>query len=47
VNPTKASWLELLVEAEIVPADRLALLQCSQLIAILTTIAKKVKNRAK
>jgi four helix bundle protein len=42
-------WLELLVEGEIVAADRLAPLQdeCNQLIAILTTIAKKVKNRAK
>src|SRR5262249_16591763 len=42
-------WLELLVEGEIVPADRLAPLQdeCSQLIAILTTISKKVKSHAK
>jgi four helix bundle protein len=42
-------WMELLVEGEIVSADRLALLQdeCSQLTAILTTIAKKVKNRGK
>src|SRR5580704_11977102 len=37
-------WLEILVEAEIVQSDRLALLQdeCNQLIAILTTISKKV-----
>ncbi len=42
-------WLELLVEGEIVPADRLAPLQdeCNQLIAILTTISKKVKSRGK
>ena len=42
-------WLELLVEGEIVPADRLAPLQdeCNQLIAILTTISKKVRRRAK
>ena len=42
-------WLELLVEGEIVPADRLAPLQdeCNQLIAILTTISKKVKSRIK
>ena len=42
-------WLELLVEGEIVPADRLAPLQdeCNQLIAILTTISKKVRGRAK
>ena len=42
-------WLELLVDGEILPADRLAALQseCNQLIAILTTISKKVKNRAK
>jgi four helix bundle protein len=41
-------WLELLVEGEIFPADRLASLQdeCNQLIAILTTICKKVKDRA-
>ncbi len=41
-------WLELLVEAELVQADRLASLQdeCDQLIAILTTIAKKVKSHA-
>ncbi len=40
-------WLELLVEGEIIPADRLAPLQdeCNQLIAILTTISKKVKRR--
>jgi|SRR6516162_7674425 four helix bundle protein len=42
-------WLELLVDGEILPADRLAALQseCNQLIAILTTISKKVKYRAK
>jgi four helix bundle protein len=42
-------WLELLVEGEIVPADRLAPLQdeCNQLLAILTTISKKVKSRPK
>src|SRR5437660_1713505 len=36
-------WLELLVEGEIVPADRLAALQdeCDPLIAILTTISTK------
>ena len=41
-------WLELLVEGGIVPADRLAPLQdeCHQLLAILTTIAKKVKSHA-
>jgi four helix bundle protein len=38
-------WLELLVDADIVPAERLAPLQdeCRQLNAILTTITKKVK----
>ena len=42
-------WLELLVEGEIVPADRLAPLQdeCNQLIAVQTTISKKGKCRAK
>ena len=42
-------WLELLVEGEIVPADRLAPLQdeCNQLIAILTTVCKKVKSHAR
>jgi four helix bundle protein len=42
-------WLELLVEGEIVRAARLSALQdeCNQLIAILTTIAKKVKCHAK
>jgi hypothetical protein len=41
--------LELLVEGEIAPAERLAPLQgeCHQLTAILTTISKKVKCRAK
>src|ERR1051325_7101874 len=38
-----AYWLELLADAEIIPADRLTSLQdeCNQLIAILTTISKK------
>ena len=38
-------WLELLIDAELISADRLAPLldECSQLMAILTTIAKKVK----
>jgi four helix bundle protein len=42
-------WLELLVDAELVSPDRLALLrdECSQLTAILTTISKKVKSHAK
>jgi|SRR5579884_2800756 len=42
-------WLELLVDAEIVGCDRLAALldECNQPIAILTTIAKRVKSRAK
>ena len=42
-------WLELLVESEFIPADRLAPLQdeCNQLTAILTTISKKVKSRGK
>jgi four helix bundle protein len=40
-------WLELLIDAELVPADRLAPLldECNQLMAILTTIAKKVKSQ--
>jgi four helix bundle protein len=42
-------WLELLVEAELMPGARLAPLQdeCNQLTAILTTISKKVKTNAK
>jgi four helix bundle protein len=42
-------WLELLVEGEILAANRLAALQdeCNQLTAILTTISKKVKDRGK
>jgi four helix bundle protein len=38
-------WFELLVESEIIPSVQLAPLQdeCNQLIAILTTISKKVK----
>jgi four helix bundle protein len=41
-------WLELLVDAEIIPPDRLAALltECNELIAILTTICKKVKSQA-
>lgn len=41
-----AYWLELLVEAEIVPGSRLADLrdECDQLIAIFTTIAKRSKQ---
>jgi four helix bundle protein len=42
-------WLELLVESEIISAARLISLQdeCNQLIAILTTISKKVKTHTK
>src|SRR5688572_620098 len=42
-----AYWLELLAEAEIIAAERLAPLQdeCNQLIAIFTTISKKAKSR--
>jgi four helix bundle protein len=42
-------WLELLCEAEIISSDRLTALQdeCNQLIAILTTISKKVKASGK
>ena len=42
-------WLELLGEAEIISSDRLAALhdECNQLIAILTTISKKVKDKKK
>jgi four helix bundle protein len=42
-------WLELLVDAEVLACTRLALLQdeCNQLIAILTTISKKVKSRVR
>jgi four helix bundle protein len=42
-------WLELLGDAEIFPSDRLAAIQdeCNQLIAILTTISKKVKGNRK
>jgi hypothetical protein len=41
--------VELLMDAEIVSADRLASLleECNELIAILTTISKKVKSQAK
>lgn len=39
-------WLDLLVESNIIPANRLAPLQdeCNQLLAIFTTIAKKSKS---
>lgn len=42
-------WPELLVETEIVAVERLAALleECNQLIAIFTTIVKKVKSRAR
>jgi len=42
-------WLELLVDGEVIHANRLAALrdECHQLIAILTTISKKVKTRKK
>jgi four helix bundle protein len=42
-------WLELLVDAKLVAADRLSPLldECNQLVAILTTIAKKVKSYAR
>ena len=42
-------WLELLVDADLVPAIRLAPLQdeCNQLTAILTTISKKVKSHTR
>jgi four helix bundle protein len=42
-------WLEPLVDAELVPSGRLAPLldECNQLIAILTTIARKVKSHVK
>ena len=41
-----AYWLELLVDAEIIPAPRLAALkdECNQLLAILTTISKRAKQ---
>jgi four helix bundle protein len=41
-------WMELLIDADIVANDRLAPLldECDQLIAVFTTIAKKVKSRA-
>jgi four helix bundle protein len=42
-------WLELLIDAEIVAVDRLSPLleECNQLMAILTTIAKKVKSHTR
>jgi four helix bundle protein len=41
-------WMELLIDADIVANDRLAPLleECDQLIAVFTTIAKKVKSKA-
>jgi four helix bundle protein len=44
-----AYWFELLVEGELIPAKRLSALmdECNQLLAILTTISKKVKTRKK
>jgi four helix bundle protein len=40
-------WMELLLDAEIVPNDRLSplLKECNELIAVLTTISKKVKSK--
>jgi four helix bundle protein len=42
-------WLEPLIDAEIVASDRLSSLleECNQLIAVMTTIAKKVKANAR
>jgi four helix bundle protein len=42
-------WLELLIDAEIVAENRLSPLleECNQLIAVMTTIAKKVKANAR
>jgi four helix bundle protein len=41
-------WLELLAEAEVIPAERLKELmgECDELIAILTTCVKNVKARS-
>jgi four helix bundle protein len=41
-----AYWLELLTEAEVVPADRLAPLreECNELIAIFVTIVRKARQ---
>ena len=41
-----AYWFELLVDSELMPAERLSPLQdeCNQLLSILTTISKKVKH---
>jgi four helix bundle protein len=41
-------WMELLIDSELVENDRLAPLleECNQLIAVMTTIAKKVKSKA-
>jgi four helix bundle protein len=42
-------WMELLIDAELVANNRLTPLldECNQLIAVMTTIAKKVKSKAK
>jgi four helix bundle protein len=42
-------WFELLVEGELIPASRLSALidECNQLLAILTTISRKVKSYAR
>jgi four helix bundle protein len=42
-----AYWMELLIEVDIVAKNRLdpLLEECNQLIAVLTTIAKKVKSK--
>jgi four helix bundle protein len=42
-----AYWLELLIEVDIIANNRLAPLleECNELIAVLTTIAKKVKSK--
>ena len=42
-------WLELMRESELLPPDRMSLLEdeCNQLIAIFTSIAKKVKTRVR
>jgi four helix bundle protein len=44
-----AYWLELLAEAALLPAERLTPIQdeCNQLIAIFTTISKRVKSRVR
>lgn len=42
-------WPELLIDAELLAADRLSphLEECNELIAIMTTIANKIKARSK